>query len=74
MAPVELREARDIAGARMTKYCAGNCGALHFTHAQKIKDRWLIDYDGPSRKYTVIVEGDGNSQITVWDKNPAGAR
>ena len=63
------REAQTRAQARMTRYCAGHCGALQLVHAQKIKDRWLIDFDGPGRKYTVMVDDGGNTQISVWDKS-----
>ena len=68
-APMTQREAQDIAQARLARYCAGRCGALALGHTQKIKDRYLVDYEAPRQKFTVIVENDGNSQVTVWDKS-----
>jgi len=35
---------------------------------QKIKDRWLVDFEAPREKFTVIVENDGNSKVTIWSK------
>ena len=67
-APMTQREAQDIANTRLTKYCRGNCGAVKLASAQKIKDRWLVDFDAPKHKFTVIVEDDGNSKVTTWDK------
>jgi hypothetical protein len=62
------REAQTIARERVVKYCNGHCGALALARTQKIKDRWLVDLDDPRHKFTVIVEDDGNSKVTVWDK------
>ena len=72
MAPMSAREARDIAHTRLDKYCAGTCGTLAWSNTQKIKKRWLVDFEGQRQKFTVIVENDGNSTITAWDKG-AGA-
>ena len=68
-APMTSREAQDIANTRLTKYCGGHCGAVALAGTQKIKDRWLVDFDAPRHKFTVIVENDGNSKVTVWDKS-----
>ena len=62
------REARDIAHTRLDKYCKGRCGTLAWSNTQKIKNRWLVDFDASRQKFTVIVEGDGNSSVTVWEK------
>jgi very-short-patch-repair endonuclease len=62
------REAQDIASTRLTKYCSGRCGAFTMARTQKIKSRWLVDFEAPRQKFTVIVEDDGNSRVTVWDK------
>ena len=62
------REAQDIAHQRVVKYCSGRCGALALAHTQKIKSRWLVDIEAPRQKFTVIVEDDGNSKVTVWNK------
>ncbi|HEY4076451.1 MAG TPA: hypothetical protein VGM26_05905 [Rhizomicrobium sp.] len=67
-APMTQHEAQDIANTRLTKYCRGYCGAVKLASAQKIKDRWLVDFDAPKHKFTVIVEDDGNSKVTTWDK------
>jgi len=68
VAPMNTREAQGIARERLVKYCSGRCGALALAHTQKIKNRWLVDFDAPRQKFTVIVEDDGNSRVTVWDK------
>jgi hypothetical protein len=68
VAPMTAREARDIAHTRLDKYCKGRCGTLAWSNTQKIKNRWLVDFDASRQKFTVIVEGDGNSSVTVWEK------
>ena len=61
-------EAQQIATTRLSKYCRGHCGPVTMARTQKIKDRWLVDFDGPRQKFTVIVENDGNSKVTTWNK------
>ena len=68
VAPMNTREAQGIAREQLVKYCSGRCGTLALAHTQKIKNRWLVDFDAPRQKFTVIVEDDGNSKVTVWDK------
>ena len=68
VAPMTTREAQGVARERLVKYCSGRCGAVTLAHTQKIKNRWLVDFDAPRQKFTVIVEDDGNSKVTVWDK------
>ena len=68
IAPMSAREARNIAHTRLDKYCQGRCGTLAWNNTQKIAKRWLVDFDGQRQKFTVIVEDDGNSRVTVWDK------
>ena len=68
IAPMSTREAQDIAHERLVKYCQGRCGALTLSGTQKIKSRWLVDFDAPRQKFTVIVEDDGNSKVTIWNK------
>ena len=68
VAPMTTREAQDIAHERLVKYCNNRCGALTLARTQKIKSRWLVDYDTPRQKFTVIVDDDGNSKVTVWNK------
>jgi hypothetical protein len=68
IAPMSAREARDIAHARLDKYCKASCGAVAWSNTQKIERRWLVDFEGQRQKFTVIVEDDGNSSVTVWEK------
>jgi hypothetical protein len=68
VAPMDGREANATATTRLTRYCAGRCGVLTMTKSQKLKNRWLVDFDTPTRKFTVTVEGDGNTKVDVWDK------
>ena len=68
VAPMTTREAETVAHDRVVKYCNGRCGALTMAHTQKIKSRWLVDFEAPRQKFTVIVEDNGNSKITVWNK------
>ena len=62
------REAQEIASGRLKRYCAGHCGTVTLARTQKINKRWLVDFDGPRQKFTVIVENDGNSKVTTWNK------
>ena len=71
IAPMSAREARDIAHTRLDKYCRGRCGQLAWSNTQKLQKRWLVDFEGQKQKFTVIVEDDGNSRVTVWDKGVA---
>ena len=66
--PMSTREAQDIAHERVVKFCHDRCGALTLARTQKLKNRWLVDYEGPRQKFTVTVEDDGNSKVTVWNK------
>ena len=68
IAPITSREAQSIANTRLTRYCNGRCGALALGRTQMINGRWLVDFEAPRQKFTVIVEGDGNSQVTAWEK------
>ena len=61
-----------IAGASLRRFCREQpCGATKLVAAQKIKDRWLVDFDAPAGRYTVAVDADGETEVSVWDKNPA---
>src|SRR4051812_15734272 len=46
-APMSQREAVGLANTSLLKFCSkrGGCPQLRVAHAQKIKDRWLIEYD-----------------------------
>ena len=65
---MSTKEAQAIATTRMNKYCRGHCGALTIAGTQKIKNRWLVDFEAPREKFTVIVEDDGNAKVTAWSK------
>ena len=52
------REAQEIAATRIQKYCAGHCGAVTLAHTQKIKKRWLVDFDGNYSIYDKLSNGD----------------
>ena len=67
-APMTTREAQSIANQRLTKFCNGRCGDVKMAGTQKIAKRWLVEFEAPRQKFTVIVEDDGNSKVTVWDK------
>ena len=42
---------------------------LRLAHTQKIKDRWLVEFDTAATSYGVAVAGDGNTEISIWDKS-----
>lgn len=67
-APLSTREAQSIASESLTKYCAGKCGAVTLGRTQRIKSRYLVDFDAPRQRFTVIVENDGNAKVTAWAK------
>ena len=67
-APMTTREAQNIANTRLIKYCNSQCGTLTLGRTQRIKNRWLVDFDSPRQRFTVIVENDGNAKVTAWDK------
>ena len=54
------RGARHRPHAGWTNTAGARCGALAWSNTQKIKKRWLVDFDGQQQKFTVIVEDDGN--------------
>jgi hypothetical protein len=68
IAPLTTGEAQTIAHERLVRYCNGHCGTLTLAHTEKFKSRWLVDFEAPRQKFTVIVEDDGNSKVTVWNK------
>jgi len=68
--PLSQTEAVRIAGRSLTKFCRdrSDCRPVRFAHAQRLKDRWLIEYDSPANVFGVAVEEDGNTDVSVWDK------
>jgi hypothetical protein len=70
--PMSQREAETRAGRSLRDFCASaSCGAVHLVKAEKIKDRWLVDYETSGGLYTVAVDRGGSTDVSVWDKNPA---
>jgi hypothetical protein len=66
------REAELRASRSLRSFCQQTpCGAPRLLKAQKIKDRWLVDFETQGGLYTVAVGQGGNTDVTVWDKNPA---
>lgn len=70
------REAVQTATASLRKYCRGGaaCSNLRVLQTQKIKDRWLIEFDAAAKTFGVAVQPDGNTDISVWDKKTGAAR
>jgi hypothetical protein len=69
-APMRQGEAQMIAAAGLRRFCRDQpCGPTKLVSAQKIKDRWLVDFDAPAGKYAVAVDSDGSTQVSIWDKN-----
>ena len=68
--PMNQAEAVRVAGRSLTKFCRdrSDCRPVRFAHAQKLKDRWLIEYDSPANVFGVAVEEDGDTDVSVWDK------
>ncbi len=66
--PMTRREAENYASRRMARFCGTACGSYHITGAQRMKDRWLVDFDAPRHKLAVLVDDGGNTEVTVWDK------
>jgi hypothetical protein len=70
--PMGQREAEARAGRSLRDFCAGTpCGPAHLVNAQKLKDRWLVDFETANGLYTVAVNQGGNTDVSVWDKNTA---
>jgi hypothetical protein len=70
--PMGQREAENRASRSLAEFCRQTpCGATHLVKAQKIRDRWLVDFETTAGLYTVAVNRGGNTDVSVWDKNPA---
>ena len=71
-APMSQREAESRASRSLQDFCvAAPCSGAHLLKAQKIKDRWMVDFETPGGLYTVAVDRNGGTNVSVWDKNPA---
>jgi hypothetical protein len=63
------REAETRAGRSLRAFCASaSCGSPRFLKTQKIRDRWLVDFETASGLYTVSVDRGGNTNVSIWDK------
>ncbi len=64
------REAIARANRSLRSFCAQSpCGAVKLMRAQKLKNRWMVDFDAPGGIYTVAVDRGGAANVSVWDKN-----
>lgn len=69
------REAVTRANRSLADFCVkAACGKGKLVKAQKLKDHWLVDYETQAGFYAVMVDNGGNTQVSVWDKNPNPAR
>jgi hypothetical protein len=67
--PIRQREAESLAGRSLRRFCQDkSCGALHMVKTQKLKNRWMVDYETPGGLYTVAVDESGATDVTVWNK------
>ena len=66
--PMSRQEAESYASRRMVRFCARACAGWRITGAQRMKDRWLVDFDAPRHRLSVLVDNGGNTEVTVWDK------
>ena len=70
--PMNQREAEVRANNSLNNFCRqAACGRAKLIKAQKIKTRWLVDFETPAGLYTVMVDQGGNTQVSVWDKSLA---
>jgi hypothetical protein len=66
------REAESRAGRSLRTFCQDkSCGPARLLKTQKLKDRWLVDFETTRGLYTVAVNRGGGTDVSVWDKNPA---
>ncbi len=68
--PMTLPQAKAEADKRVMRYCKArsDCGPLVQTKSQRLKDRWLLDYDTSGRVLTVAVDDTGVTRLDVWNK------
>jgi hypothetical protein len=70
--PMGQREAVSRANRSLRNFCSqAACGAIRIVKAQKLKNNWLVDYETQTGLYAVMVDNGGNTQVSVWDKNPS---
>jgi len=67
--PLRQREAESRANLSLRNFCQNKaCGTARLVRSQKLKDRWLVDFDTATGLYTVAVDKDGGTNVSVWDK------
>lgn len=67
--PMRQREAESRASQSLHRFCQNkSCGTPRLVKAQKLKSRWLVDFETSGGLYTVAVDQGGNTDVTVWDK------
>ncbi len=67
--PLRQREAESRANLSLRNFCRNKaCGTARLVRSQKLRDRWLVDFESPTGLYTVAVDQGGNTDISVWDK------
>ncbi len=65
------REAESRASRSLQTFCQNKaCGPARLVKTEKIKNRWLVDFETLGGLYTVAVDPGGNTDVSVWDKNP----
>jgi hypothetical protein len=70
VSPMGQREAEVRANHSLNEFCRNAaCGPAKLVKAQKLKNRWLVDFETQASLYTVMVDQGGNTQVSVWDKN-----
>ena len=68
--PMGQREAQTRASRSLRVFCQdAACGPTRLLKSQKIKSRWLVDFESGTRLYTVAVDPTGATDVSVWDKN-----
>jgi hypothetical protein len=69
--PMGQREAETRANNSLNDFCRqAACGPARLIKAQKIKNRWLVDFETQAGLYTVTVDQGGDTRVSIWDKNP----
>jgi hypothetical protein len=69
VSPLGQREAESRANRSLRNFCQNKaCGTARLVKTQKLKDRWLVDFESATGLYTVAVDQGGNTDISVWEK------
>ena len=67
------REAEQSASRAPEQISAAKAPAARpiWSRRRRSKHRWLVDFETQAGLYTVAVDNGGNTEVSVWDKNPA---